>query len=304
MRSEKGLVVGHLVIDYVVRHGITRKALGGSAAYCSFALIRYGVIPVIVSKVGQDFPNEYLLFLARNGIDISYVKLTKGRSTSFKLEYFDDERRLYILGICEPIFPKDLPSNLNEYIFIHLGSVAREIPLETVEYIANNYKGIVSLDLQGYVRKFVGNNVLYEYNEEAVNVLKYVDIVHADDREASIICKSKEPWNMCLEISNYGPNIVIVSLGRKGAYLSIDNEVYYIPIAKPRVIIDETGAGDVYTAIFVAHYAITKDVFEAISLAASAVSFLVEDKGISGLVTKEKMFERIKEVLDNIKRVK
>lgn len=303
--SLKCLVIGHLVIDYVVKNRINiRRALGGAAAYCSLALRKYGAEVSIVSKVGEDFPNEYLLFLARNGINISFIKIAKGkRTTSYKLEYFNSERQLTIMGLCEPILPQDVPFDLSPYSFIHLGSVAREIPLITVKSIANKYTGVISVDLQGYVRSFKNSKVVLEHNSEAMEVLKYVHIVHADNNEASVICKSNDVIEMCLELQSHGPRIVIISLGRNGAYLGYESEVYYIPAAKPRIIVDETGAGDVYTAIFTAHYVITGDVFEAIALAASAVSFLVEDVGFSGLVDKVKMYERIQSVKAGIKKV-
>ena len=288
----RGAIIGHLVIDYVVRHGKVKRSLGGSAAYCSFALKRYGIDVSIISKVGPDFPEEYLIFLSRNGIDISNVKLCKRRSTSFKLVYLNDKRTLFLLNICEPILEVDLPSDVSEYDFIHIGSVVGEVPLCTIKELKKKFNGLIALDIQGYIRSFEKGKVINSPTNETFEVLKYVDILHADLNEAMALCSEKDLNKLINRILDFKIKISLITMGSEGSLVISKEGIYEVPIAKPKRVVDLTGAGDVYTAIFIAHYMLTNNIKEAAIMASSAASYLIEDWGLSGMATYDKIVKR------------
>lgn len=295
----RGLVIGHLVLDIVVRFGRTRKSLGGTVAYSSIALRRYGVDVSIVSKVGRDFPEEYLLFLARNNVDISYVKLSQSKSTSFKLVYDNGQRRLFLISQCNQIFPKDLPETL-DYDFIHIGPVAGEVPLSTLKK-ARECEGIISLDVQGYVRRFKDGYVTYSHSYEGLRSLKYVDIVHGDTDEIMALGGGKSIFKAALNLLKIGPMILLVTRGEKGSYIFSRDKYFYVPAPKPRKVIDPTGAGDVYTAIFVAHYIVSNDILESAIMASAAASLLVEEPGLSGVGTYDEIRGRAEHIRELVK---
>lgn len=297
----RGLVVGHLVLDFVIRSGKVRKSLGGTAAYSSIALKRYGVDVSIVSRVGHDFPEEYLLFLARNGVDISYVKLSEFKSTSFKLIYEDGQRRLFLASRCGQILPEDLPEIL-EYDFIHVGPVAGEVPLSTLKEL-RVCKGIISLDVQGYVRSFKNGYVTYFCSRESVESLKYVDIVHGDTDEIMVLGRERSIFRAALKLLEVGPKILLVTRGEKGSYIFSRDKYFYVPAPRPRRVIDPTGAGDVYTAIFVACYVVSENILESAMMASAAASLLVEEPGLSGMGTYKEIKKRAESIRGLVKEV-
>jgi len=289
------------VIDFIIRCGTTRKSLGGAAAYSSIALKRYGVNVSVVSKVGYDFPEEYLLFLARNSIDTSHIKLSKLRSTSFRLVYEDGQRKLFLTSRCEQILPEDIPDELN-YDLIHVGPVAGEVPPQTLKKL-RRCEGIISLDLQGYVRDFRNGYVTYSYSDKAIEALRYVDVVHGDEDEVMALASGQGIGEAALNLLRIGPKVILVTKGEQGSYIFSRKRAFYIPAPKPRRVADPTGAGDVYTAIFAAHYTISNDVVEAAIMASSAASLLVEEPGLSGVGTYEEVERRAKSILSMVEEI-
>ena len=90
-----------------------------------------------------------------------------------------------------------------------------------------------------------------------------------------------------------------MTIGEAGSMLiRHGEELLYIPAFKSRGVVDETGAGDVYFAIFLHEY-INSDmswgsVQKAACLASSAASFLVEAIGTAGFESKEEVLKRVK----------
>ena len=93
--------------------------------------------------------------------------------------------------------------------------------------------------------------------------------------------------NALLEISEWGPRIVICTLGDRGSLAVIDGKVVHFPAYKVNVV-DTTGAGDVFHGAFIAGYLDGMDLVENIEFA-SAVSALKCQKlgGRAGIPTKE-----------------
>ena len=70
-----------------------------------------------------------------------------------------------------------------------------------------------------------------------------------------------------------------------------------VPAFKPKIVVDETGAGDVYLAIFMYELINSDKSWNAVEsagyFASAAASFLIEKKGPAGFETKNKVLKRI-----------
>jgi ribokinase len=75
-----------------------------------------------------------------------------------------------------------------------------------------------------------------------------------------------------------------VTLGSKGAKYM--NNVY--PSPDPRETIDVSGAGDTFTASFTVKYLETKDVEKSIIYANKMASIVVQKRGVSVPITRQK----------------
>jgi len=293
------VVVGHFSIDYVERDGKAfPPSLGGTVTFSSLAAASLGAKAGIVSKVGPDFRDEHLLIFARNGIDISYVRKVKSATTKYKLQYRGEERTLTCLSKCEPIEPNDIKKLRGEVKAIHLGPIAGEISLETVDEAAKSDCPIL-LDLQGIVRKFgTDGSISLSKNRFLPEIIEKVTIVKTTLREGEVATDEKGVEKIASALVDMGCKIAIVTFGGKGSYISTrDGDHLSIPVVKLRKVVDYTGAGDVYAGSFLFEYSKTHDVKYSAIIATSAVSFKVEGHSTSGFASRQEIEERAKEYL-------
>ena len=88
-------------------------------------------------------------------------------------------------------------------------------------------------------------------------------------------------------------------MGEAGSMvMKCGEDLIKVPAYKPRRVVDETGPGDVYLAIFL-YELINSDmswskIEEIAHIASAAASFLVEEKGPDGFETKRKIMKRVR----------
>ncbi|HDD33930.1 MAG TPA: hypothetical protein ENG30_02130 [Thermofilaceae archaeon] len=294
------VLFGHIVMDTVVRGRRRWQSVGGTVVYGAFAALRHGAKPIVVSKVGEDFLDEYLIFLARNDVDISYVRVVpRGKTTRFKLVYRDTERELTLLSRAESIGRLDAELiDLSGRVAI-VGPVAGEVELEALESVYSRAR-LTGLDLQGYLRTGrIREPIRLERSERALEALRYADVVHADENEARVLT-GQGPPESARWMASVGPRIALVTLGDEGAYVAWEDRLIFVPPARPSQVVDVTGAGDVYLTVFSIEYARLGSVEEAAAMAAAAVSYLVEKPGVEGLRDRWQLRGRAQDVLKRI----
>lgn len=295
-------VVGHFTVDQIVaKHVPQHFTLGGSSTYASLAAKRMGADVSVVSKVGPDFPEEYLLWLARNGVSLAGLHRCSAPTTCFILKYEDGTRTLRLKRLCEPISPEDFPGDLKTKA-IHLGPVAGEIPVETASHAAR-ISNLVSLDPQGFVRKFDREGYASDKLRMKTSVLRHVSILKASESELKAALGADDVWKAAEAALRCGPSIVIVTRGIKGAYLLSDKNRYEIPACRPRVIVDPTGAGDAFIGAFMAEYARRKDPLWCAAAGSAASSFVVEGSGAASFGSKKGIVERAQQAYQRVRKL-
>jgi sugar/nucleoside kinase (ribokinase family) len=78
------VTVGHFAMDAILSPTIKllRITLGGSLTYVSVAAAKLGAKVSVISKVGNDFPNEYFEWFQDSGVDLSGLKRIYNASTT------------------------------------------------------------------------------------------------------------------------------------------------------------------------------------------------------------------------------
>ncbi|MFH0951774.1 MAG: carbohydrate kinase family protein [Patescibacteria group bacterium] len=118
-------------------------------------------------------------------------------------------------------------------------------------------------------------------------LLKLTDVLLLNKDEAIelVLSKSKKvkninsAANLAKIIKSWGPRIVIITAGRKGAYAYDGDKIYYQPIIRSKVV-DTTGAGDCTGASFLAGYInLGGDIQKALKIGAFNTSRLVRELG-------------------------
>jgi sugar/nucleoside kinase (ribokinase family) len=286
-------VAGHLSIDSIILPDRTPiQSLGGAVTYVSIISRQLGKTVSIISRIGKDFPEAYLQILKKKGINLSWItKTKKEKTTQFKIDYNKKYDRILTLRYkATSLKLNDLPKNYNSKI-THLAPIADEISFEVAKKLKKN-TDILSLDPQGLLRKFSKNGNVGKVAKSKIEILNLIDIFKSSVVEIKELTKKSNLKTAINIIHDFGVKIVIVTCGSKGAIISICGSSYFIPIFKPRGLIDPTGAGDCFIGGFLAEFLNKKDVLWCASVGAAAASLVIEKMGSDFSGEKEEIYQR------------
>jgi sugar/nucleoside kinase (ribokinase family) len=292
-------VAGHLSIDSINLpsrpHPFT--VLGGSSAYTSFAAKRLGATASIISRVGEDFPDAYLWWIGQEGINTSgIIKVANEKSTSYELTYNSDlsERTLKLKGKASPLKIEDLPKNFNAKA-IHIAPIAGEITIEVIEHL-KGCADLLSLDPQGLLRSFDAEGNVSCNNEFDTKLLGMIKIFKASQDELFILTGKKELKAAIKAIHDFGVETVIATMGAKGSVLSVERAMYDIAPCQSKVVVDPTGAGDVFIGGFLTEYIRDKESLWCACVGSAAASLVVEGLGPTYFGEPQDIYQRAEEI--------
>ncbi len=294
-------VVGHFAIDSIrlpSRSG-PFVVLGGSVTYVSFVTKRLDGTVSVISKVGEDFPEAYLWWLREEGIDVSCVTKVKNElTTRFEIDYSKDltNRTLRLKSSAPSINVSDLPSSLRTKA-VHVAPIAGEISYEVVEHLKGCTE-VLSLDPQGLLRSFDAAGNVTSSSSVDKRLLSLINIYKSSLDEISALTRHSNVKSAIKAVHDFGVETVIVTMGAKGAVLSVEETLYNIPTCCSRAFVDPTGAGDVFIGGFLTEYIRQKDSFWCACVGSAAASLVVEGIGPTFFGEKEEIYQRAQSIYE------
>ena len=288
-------VVGHFAIDTLLLPSRTAPfvILGGAATYASFAAKRLEATVSVISKVGGNFPEAYLWWLGQEGINISAVtKLVGEPSTCFELNYSKDlsERTLKLKSKGPALSPEDVPKDFHARA-IHIAPIANEIPYELVERLKCCAE-ILSLDPQGLIRTLNEPGNAIKNSSVDNRIFSLINIYKSSQNEIYTLTGESELKPAIKAIHDIGIETVIVTMGLKGSLLSVEGAQYNIEACPSQVLVDPTGAGDVFIGSFLTEYLRQKESLWCAIVGSAAASCVVEGLGPTYFGKKEEIYRR------------
>ena len=289
-------VVGHFSVDTLVLP--TRKSpfivLGGATTYTSFAAKNLEASASVISRVGANFPQAYLWWLEQEGIDISGVtRHLDEPTTGFELTYAQGfaDRTLKLKSKGLPLSIEDLPKDFHAKA-IHLAPIANEIPYEVAEQLKQS-ADILSLDPQGLTRSFDEHGNVFENAAEVDNhIFSLINIYKSSQHEIFALTGESDLKPAIRAIHDVGVETVIVTMGEKGSVLSVEGAQYNIAACPSEVLVDPTGAGDVFIGGFLTEYLRQKESLWCAAVGSAAASLVVEAIGPTYFGKKEEIYRR------------
>ena len=288
-------VVGHFSIDTILLPSRTSPfvVLGGAVTYTSFVTKRLDARASVISKVGGNFPEAYLWWLRQEGIDVSGVSKLEGEPTTcFELGYSKDlsDRTLKLKSKASPISIADLPTDFHAKA-IHIAPIANEISYEVVEHL-KHCADILSLDPQGLLRSFDEAGNVTENASVDSRIFSLINIFKSSLNEIYALTGQSELKPAIKAIHDFGVETVIVTMGAKGSVLSVEGAQYNIDACPSQVIVDPTGAGDVFIGGFLTEYLRQKESLWCACVGSAAASLVVEGIGPTYFGEKEEIYRR------------
>jgi sugar/nucleoside kinase (ribokinase family) len=294
-------VAGHFSVDTLVLP--TRKmpfnVLGGAATYTSFAAKQLEASAAVISRVGASFPQAYLWWLEQEGINISGVKrYPEEPTTGFELTYTKDfaERTLKLKSKGSPLALEDIPKGFRAKA-VHLAPIANEISYEVAEELKKS-ADTLSLDPQGLLRSFDEQGNVSETATIDNRIFSLVNIYKSSQNEIYTLTGESELKAAIKAIHDVGVETVIITNSAKGAVLSVEGTQYTITACPPQVLVDPTGAGDVFIGGFLTEYLRQKESLWCACVGSAAASFVVEGIGPTYMGKKEQIYQRAQAICE------
>ncbi len=298
------VVIGHLLKEKIVFSGgrETGPVLGGPCAYTSVAAARLGIKTGIVTRIGEDMPEDLLKVFPEVGIDIEGVRIDKTTTTNLLIYEKSGRKRLEFLKKASDILFDDIPSSYFSAKFFLLCPIDYEVPVSLIKSLRQRGKKLL-MELGGYGGASstkdgrVPDEKRLDFLEE---ITPYFDIVKGGREDCQCLFgkDSLDEEEIAERFIEWGAKVSIITLGKEGAIaIGRNSSTYRIPSYSAEVI-DITGAGDVFHAGFLAEYLKSSDIERAVQFAQAASSLVIEK---TGGVTVLRMPEEI-DVLERMER--
>jgi sugar/nucleoside kinase (ribokinase family) len=280
---------------------------GGNLLYAVGGMAVWDTNAGLLSRVGEDYPRHWLHQLEERGCDVRGIRVQPGSIDlrSF-IAYNDSNERSFTSVVShfarrEMTFPKsllgyqlagdstpdprepdpisptalDVPKDYRDVRHVHLCPLDFTSQSQLVNLFKGGSNQTVSLDP-------AANYMNPTFWRDLRVVLQGVTVFQPSEEEIRSLFwgETTDLWEMAREISNYGPQLVIIKRGGHGqvVYDVAANRRYEIP-AYPSRMADPTGAGDSFCGGFLAGFKKTNDPLMAALYGSVSASLKIEGSG-------------------------
>ena len=264
MPAPEFVVVGHVTLD---RFGDEVRP-GGSAAYAAVTAHRLGLTAGLLTSHGDDFPLDAL------PPQIEVITIPAPSTTTFGHAVVKGARAMTVGSAARPLTPSDVPEDWLDAPLVLLAPVLNEVdPLLAATFTG----GTVAASAQGWLRGLDGEmRVVPRPWVSPETLLAWVQAlflsredISTEDDAAALTWFERVP-------------VGALTAGPAGATLFVNGDEYTVR-PRPSREVDETGAGDVFAAAFLVHYARDGDAWRAAAAATCAAALATEGEGWSAV---------------------
>lgn len=270
------LVIGHVTQD-LVEGGVM---LGGTASYASLTAHALGQRTGVVTSCPKWLQMPELKPIA---IYRKYCQY----ATTFENIQQSDGRRQIVHHSAAMLDVEDVPENWLSSTIVHLGPVAAEIAPSIIQGFSQSFIGLTP---QGWMRVWgADGRVRFQNWMHSTELLQRAD---------AVVFSIEDLQNNEDLISEYAQNtrVLAVTEGAEGARIYWNGDVRHI--AAPRVnVVDPTGAGDVFAAVFFTRLQAAGDPWAAGAQAVQLASQSVTRFGLSAIPTREEIEKSMVEII-------
>lgn len=255
------------------------QAPGGSAGNTLFALARMGASTALIGKLGNCSKAQFYMDQFRtHGGDVSVFKhgsIPNGHCLSLVTP--DGERTMRThLGAAMTLTPEDInTADFEAYDFAHLEGylLFNEALMRAVLEAAKSAGCTISLDLASFEVVQATKSILPELLDQ------YVDIVFANEEEASAFTGIKDDYTAMTQALHSLCDVAAVKIGVKGSLIAFERKVHTVDPVLATKVIDTTAAGDLWAAGFLYGWIENRSIHECGHLGSLLGAAVVQEQG-------------------------
>ena len=258
------------LLEQLNRFGTLKsKSGGGSAANTMVALARMGFPTKFIGKVGEDKEGDFLL---ENLKPVQIDMIHRGQRSGVCLVVLDrhQDRFLFVRGNANnTLTDEEINFNaFNDISWLHLTSFIGESPFEAQKVLLSRLEPSVKVSLDpGEIYAKKGLDKIHP-------LIKRSYLLFLTEREIGLLTH-QDILNGVMSLMEIGPSILICKMGHQGSHVFTQESDFAVPAVEVNVV-DNTGAGDVYNAGFLAGVFLGKSLeesaFFATKIAAKSVT--------------------------------
>lgn len=270
-----GLFGDHIMPDKIHKINLSfllsdlKKQQGGTAGNIAHNLTLLKTKTTIFAAAGNDF-SKYATFLQQAGIDTTNIQIVKNKPTASAF-IMTDKADNQITGFYPGAMTHAAESSLADL---------KQKP-DFVVISPNDPKAIIkfSQECRELTIPFmvdIGMQLPSLTPEEIKKIIQKASILIGNDYEIELLQnKTKLSEKDLLEQIE----LVITTLGPNGSTIKTKDKTFTIKPAKPKVVLDPTGAGDAYRAGFMAGYIRNFDLKTCGQMGSLAAAYAIEKYG-------------------------
>ncbi|GAB4219165.1 MAG: carbohydrate kinase family protein [Candidatus Microgenomates bacterium] len=229
--------------------------IGGGAVNVAVGVARQGLKPAVFGKIGNNAFKDLIL-----------KKLTDKKVSTEFCEIEDDYYKISTILLTEngerTIIHYEKPTHLIKEFFLYKDlKKAKNIYFSPLPHLSLREKKRMITYLKGEQTLTFVNFSAVDCKrpiDELVDFFDALDVLIINAHEFSLLIKKSyekiDFKNLKINIPFLKNRVLIITDGEKGSYGYFKNKFYFQEAIKPKKIIDTTGAGDAYTAGFIAQY--------------------------------------------------
>jgi len=241
------VMIGNFAKDKLIVDGVEEIASGGGVYYGSIVVKRLGASVAVVTRLHpDDFPR--LEELRSEGVE---VFASQAEGTSGIANYYSSSNME--TRICKPIGfggkynLAEIP-DLKTKVIMLSPIFAGEVDLPLLQ--ALSIRAPVGMDIQGFVRVPVENDLIFQPWVEMVEGLKCITYLKVDKAEAEFLTGLSDLHEAALKLHSLGPKEIILTQ-TSGVTVLADGKFHTAPFT-PRSLAGRTGRGDTCFSTYIA----------------------------------------------------
>ena len=241
------VMIGNFAKDKLIVDGIEEIASGGGVYYGSVVVKRLGARVAVVTRLHPD-DFQRLEELRSEGVE---VFSTPASGTSGIANYYQSsnmETRL-----CKPIgfggkYDLNEIPDVSTKVILLTPLFAGEVDLHILKALSQ--KAPIGMDIQGFVRVPVENDLIYQPWADLLEGLKCITYLKVDRAEAEYLTGSSDLYEAALKLHSLGPNEIVITQS-SGVTVFTEGNFYTAPFT-PRSLAGRTGRGDTCFSAYIA----------------------------------------------------
>jgi ribokinase len=264
--------------------------LGGNGLNSAVAFSRLGLRTGYIGKIGADATGKMIVqALKKEKIDFLGAR---GEQSGFSivLDSIEEDRTLLVYKGCgNDLRFSELKKARLKTRWFYLSSMLGE-SLSTLQKIvryANENKIRISFN--------PSQTLLEQHTKEAIDLLRYAEVLILNKAEAETLVGEGAPEVIIKKLLVYGPKVVVITNGKKGAVAYNEGYFYRAPITPGLKVVETTGAGDAFASTLTAGLILRKPLVYCLKMAMNNAESVICYHGAQNLLlNRRRLFELVK----------